>query len=110
MHEFSNVPNKALDFYKQKDESEVEKQPVKDKKDKKDKPRDSKEGKNNKKNQAQKFLEEHVAIGPTETVVHIQENIKKFTDTWGSRDETEVSEEIYDTQLAKDQLRPNIEE
>lgn len=38
-----------------------------------------------------------MAIGPTETVVHIQENIKKFTDTWGSRDETEVSEEIYDT-------------
>lgn len=43
-------------------------------------------------------------------MVHIEENIKKFTDTWGSRDETEVTEEIYDCELAKDELRPNIEE
>lgn len=48
-------------------------------------------------------------IGPTDTVVKIQDNIEQYTKTWGSRDETEVSEEIYDKELAKDELRPAFE-
>lgn len=38
-----------------------------------------------------------MAIGPTETVVKMQQNIEKYTTTWGARDETEVAEEVYDT-------------
>ena len=44
-----------------------------------------------------KFLDEHVVVGPTETVVKLQENIEKYTKTWGNRDETEANDEIYDT-------------
>lgn len=40
----------------------------------------------------------------------MQQNIEKYTTTWGARDETEVAEEVYDTQLAKDELRPGFEE
>jgi hypothetical protein len=87
MHEFSNVPNKAADFYKQKDEEGAEvKEPPKGGKDK-GKGKENKEGGGKgKKNEVEKFLDEHIAIGPTETVVKIQENIEQYTKTWGSRD------------------------
>jgi len=37
MHEFSNVPTKSADFYKQKEDEEGEKEPPKEKKEKKEK-------------------------------------------------------------------------
>lgn len=84
IHEFSNVPNKAADFYKEKDEEVAEKQAPKPKNDKNKENKDN--GKGSKKNEVQKFMDEHVAIGPTETVIKMEENIKKYTETWGNRD------------------------
>lgn len=72
MHQFSNVPTKAADFYKQKDDEVVQKETPPVKKDKKVK--EVKETKN-KKNDVEKFLDDHVGVGPTDTVVKIQENI-----------------------------------
>lgn len=69
MHEFSNVPNKAADFYKQEEEV-VEKEAPKPKTDKnKDAKKDNAKGK---KNEVEKFIDEHTAIGPTEVVVKMQ--------------------------------------
>lgn len=62
MHEFSNVPNKAADFYKQKEDEVVEEKPAK--KDKKEGKENKKEGKG-KKNEVEKFLDEHITVGPT---------------------------------------------
>lgn len=66
MHEFSNVPNKAADFYKDQIEENSEKEPPK-----KEKGKENKDGKG-KKNEVDKFLDEHTVLGPTETVVKIQ--------------------------------------
>lgn len=63
MHEFSNVPNKAADFYKQQEDEIVEKEAPKPKTDKnKDTKKDNGKGK---KNEIEKFIDEHTAIGPT---------------------------------------------
>lgn len=49
MHEFINVPTKAADFYKQKDDEILEKEEPKPKKDKdKAKGKENKDGKNKK--------------------------------------------------------------
>lgn len=61
MHEFSNVPNKAADFYKQQEDEVVEKEAPKPDKNK-DAKKDNGKGK---KNEAEKFIDEHTAIGPT---------------------------------------------
>ena len=91
MHEFSNLPGNAADFYKKRDEA-----PATDPKDKK---KDKKEdgGKKPKKNEIDKFIDEHDVIGPTETVLKVQENVKDYSENWGTRDNSEVSEEIFNT-------------
>lgn len=85
MQEFSNVPNKASEFYKQKDDEVIEKEEPKPKKNATKGKENNKDGKN-KKNEVDKFLDDHIGIGPTETVVKMQDNIQKYTNTWGSRD------------------------
>lgn len=47
MHEFSNVPNKAADYYKRKEDETIENEEPKPKKDK-DKTKGGKDGKNKK--------------------------------------------------------------
>ena len=105
MHEFSNLPSNTEDFYKKKDPQPEEDKP----KDKKKDAGKKEEGKKSKKNDVEKFIEDHVALGPTEAVVKVQENVKDYSDTWGTRDSTEVSEEVYDTEMARDMIRPDVE-
>ena len=73
MHEFSNIPGNAADFYKKKDDKPAE--------DPKDKKKDKKEegGKKPKKNDVDKFIDEHDVVGPTETVLKLQENVGEYS-------------------------------
>lgn len=92
IHEFSNLPNNVGEFYKQKDEAKA---PTDEKTDKKgkDAKKDGKEDKGKgKKNEVDKFLDEHISLGPTETVVNLQKHIESYSSTWASRENSEVEE------------------
>lgn len=89
IHEFNNLPNSINEFYKQKDlKPEIEENKDEKKKDgKKDAKKDGKDdGKGKgKKNEIDKFLDEHISIGPSETVVSLQKNVESYASTWASR-------------------------
>ena len=66
MHEFSNLPSNAEEFYKKK---QVKEEEPKDKKAKDKKQQGKGKGK---KNEVEKFIDQHVDIGPTEEVIKLQ--------------------------------------
>lgn len=49
-------------------------------------------------------------IGPSEVVQKFEEFYEDYTGVWENRDETENYQQAYDTEMAKEEVMPNVEE
>ena len=56
-----------------------------------------------------KFLDEHDRRGPSELVLQLQRNIEEHTIKWAPREESDITEQKYDTDLARNSIRPEVE-